>query len=120
MASQMQAVRIAVQASVALAVLASGAVQAAPDKELPPQPGVADVIKESTAADVPAPERSLFEVMRTESATFQSGRGAAQPRRTVDQGRGRPRRPVRGADSGARAEIRAPRKRWRHGVIIAA
>jgi hypothetical protein len=71
MASQMQAVRIAVQASVALAVLASGAVQAAPDKELPPQPGVADVIKESTAADVPAPERSRFEVMRTESATFQ-------------------------------------------------
>ena len=57
------------------------------------------------AADVPEAERSKFEVMRTESATYKAVvEAAAQPRRPVDQGRGRPRRPVQRPDPGARSE----------------
>jgi cyclophilin family peptidyl-prolyl cis-trans isomerase len=48
----MKAVKIAVLASVASAMLAGGAVQAAaPKKELPPKPSVGDIVKEAKAAD---------------------------------------------------------------------
>jgi hypothetical protein len=49
---EMKAVKIAVLASVASAMLAGGAVQAAaPKKELPPKPSVGDIVKEAKAAD---------------------------------------------------------------------
>ena len=48
----MKAVQIAVQAGVAMAIVASSAVQAAaPRKELAPKPSVGDIVKESKAAD---------------------------------------------------------------------
>ena len=59
----MKAVGISIQVIAALAVLGSGAAQAAaPKKELAPKPSVADVVKEATAADWRAldPENTLY------------------------------------------------------------
>lgn len=59
----MKAVQFAVQAGVAMAIMAGAVVQAAaPKKELAPKPGVGDIVKESTASDWRAldPEHTLY------------------------------------------------------------